>query len=133
MLKTLVQFIAVAAIAFGGANLAEARADDAKPYGGCKEAHVAPQSDGARECRAKGWTVTKHLVLSPQTVLRYIDLPACKQEDGSGQKRPGCHWNLSKEPTEEQGDGHGLVYVVQGPHVHYLQSCYKHECAPVTR
>lgn len=79
-----------------------------QPYGGCKEAWQAPRSAGARQCRAHGWTVTRHIVVGPHRWVRYVDLPLCRFEDGSGQ-RSACTWNLS---IQRQGNGVGLRYWV---------------------
>ena len=44
-----------------------------QPYGGCKEAWQAPRSEGARECRAHGWTVYRWIVLNPDGIVRYYN------------------------------------------------------------
>lgn len=62
-----------------------------QPYGGCKEAWQAPHSAGADECRAHGWHISSRFVVGPRGVVRYNMLPACKNEDGSGQ-RGACYW-----------------------------------------
>lgn len=77
-----------------------------QPYGGCKEAYQAPQSDGARACRRQGWLIGPGYVVSPRSVLRYYNLPTCKHEDGSGQRRT-CGWNV----TEDNGNGVGQAYL----------------------
>jgi len=64
-----------------------------QPYGGCKEAYVAPQSAGADECRAHGWVIRPRLVVGPYGWVRYSTLPQCRNEDGSGQ-RSACSWNF---------------------------------------
>jgi hypothetical protein len=85
------------------------QADAAPPYGGCKEAWQAPQSEGADWCRDRGWTVRKRVVLNPHAVLRYWNLDPCTYEDGSGQTNV-CGWLGNKD-----GNGRGLSYYITGP------------------
>src|SRR5262245_2631452 len=77
-----------------------------QPYGGCKEAHDAPQSKGADDCRDHGWTINRRIVLNPHAVLRYLDMPHCRYEDGSGQ-HARCVWFGYLD-----GNQHGLTYWV---------------------
>lgn len=78
----------------------------AQPYGGCDEAGRYPHSMGAEDCREMGWIIRPGLSISPRHVLRYYDLPSCRYEDGSGQRR-ACGWNV----TAGNGNGRGLVYI----------------------
>lgn len=82
-------------------------AQASQPYGGCKEAHLAPHSSGASWCRAHGWTVTRRLVVNRYHKVVFDRLPLCRQEDGSGQ-RSACTWNL--HPSTPQGNGIGKGY-----------------------
>jgi len=92
-------------------------ADPAQPYGGCKEAHLAPHSAGAQDCRAHGWTVRGRIVVNRHGVVKYLALPHCREEDGSGQ-RPTCGWNLG---GRTDGNGRGLSYFVdRHDRVHYV-------------
>lgn len=96
-------------------TLVAAPAGAAQPYGGCAEAWQAPHSKGATVCRDRGWQINLHgtrqdhprgTVVSPHAVLRYLNLPNCKYEDG-GENQP-CAWNLQGV----QGNGVGLAYWV---------------------
>lgn len=105
-----------------GIMVSAARGSVTEPYGGCKEAYQAPHSQGAKECRAKGWTIKRRLVVTPHAVVRFTRLPHCREEDGSGQ-RSACTWNIGRKID---GDGQGLSYWVSGPHarhhdrIHYV-------------
>lgn len=110
------------------------KADAAQPYGGCAEAWQAPHSAGAQDCRDDQWLVASRYVVSPRGVLRYVNLPVCRNEDGSG-NRGTCSWNVEGG----NGNGHGLAYlVVKHRHYHdtsvYLQVCKPHHrCKPNRR
>lgn len=65
-----------------------------QPYGGCKEAYVAPRSRGAKECRRHGWLVKRWVVASPRGVVRYISGPAYQLFD-SGYIYVGRRWNMA--------------------------------------
>lgn len=105
-----------------------------QPYGGCDEAWQAPRSEGAAECRTRGWLIRSGYVVSPRSVLRYYNLPFCRNEDGSGQ-RQACGWNV----TEGDGDGHGRVYLSVPSRGHrddwtiYLRICIDGTCKPWVR
>lgn len=90
-----------------------------QPYGGCKEAWQAPHSKGAAECRSHGWTVTKRLVVTPHKRVVFDRLPACRYEDGSGQ-RSACTWNLHPS-TSPDGNGVGMAYWIdRRDRTHYV-------------
>lgn len=78
-----------------------------EPYGGCDEAWQYPQTQGADDCRALGWIVSRRLVVTDRGIVMYSTLPHCRQEDGSGQRNQRCTWNIG--PTID-GDGRGLAY-----------------------
>lgn len=44
-----------------------------QPYGGCDEAHVAPHSEAADECRAHGWIIRPHVIIGPHGHVRWSD------------------------------------------------------------
>lgn len=80
-----------------------------QPYGGCKEATLAPHSKAAAACRNHGWTINRRLAVSPRGVVKGSGLPHCKNEDGSGQKS-ACSWNF--RDGHRDGNGKGLSYWV---------------------
>ena len=87
-----------------------------QPYGGCKEAHAYPQTRGAADCRALGWTVRPRLVVDPRGVVRFSRLPHCAIEDASSGPVP-CSWNFG--PGD--GNGRGLSYWVdRHDRTHYV-------------
>lgn len=94
-------------------------AEGAQPYGGCKEAIQAPHSQGADWCRKHGWTVTRHIVVTPnKRVATFRKLPACAYEDGSGGTLP-CRWNFG---PGTQGSGVGRAYWInKNGKTHYVQ------------
>lgn len=97
-----------------------------QPYGGCKEATLAPHSAGAEECRAHGWTIMRRLAVNPHGVVKGSGLPACTFEDGSGGPLP-CAWNFDGIHT---GNDQGLAYWIgTGRHVHYV---WAHRPAPIS-
>ena len=102
-------------------------ADADQPYGGCKEAGRYASSVGAQDCRDMGWKVGPGYSVSPRGVLRFYDLPTCRNEDGSGQ-RGACGWNVT-------GEGRGLVYLVVGPkdRTIYLNQCRAGVCSEWVR
>jgi len=78
-MRSLVAFravIAVSVAAFVGAflylSVAPAAQAWTQPYGGCKEAWQAPQSQGAVECRAHGWIISREDAFSPREVTRLL-------------------------------------------------------------
>ena len=87
-----------------------------QPYGGCDEAMGYVNSEGAADCRAHGWTVTRHIVVSPKGYVRAIDMPHCNYEDGSGGSLP-CYWNGSVA-----GNGEGRSYWISpNGRTHYVR------------
>jgi len=80
-----------------------------QPYGGCKEARLYSQSDGAAWCRAHGWIVRPRALVGPVGHIYYMDLRPCHYEDGS---RPGdrqqrhCFWNAG---TMGNRRGHSFI------------------------
>jgi hypothetical protein len=61
-----------------------------QPYGGCKEAGIAPHSVGARECLAHGFAVVRR-----EPIRAYWMNRPCATEDSVN-----CYWN--------DGSGHPL-------------------------
>jgi hypothetical protein len=99
--QMLVRFGTLALFSFALANTATpAEASGPKVYGSCAEAYHAPRSEGAKTCRKAGWFVSGRLVVSAKKRVRMVDLPACDQEDGSGQR--ACVWFAG-----ERGNGRG--------------------------
>lgn len=119
-IRTILATVAVVAVATGVLVAVNEQAfsvtsgNRTQPYGGCNEAWQAPHSDGARQCRADGWTVSRHLVLNPHDVVMFTDLHECRYEDGSGQ-RPRCVWF-----GDYMGNGHGLSYAEHRGHARYF-------------
>lgn len=89
-----------------------------RPYGGCKEATVAPHSAAADQCRDRGWTIRPRLAVTPHGVVAASALPHCREEDGSGQ-RSACSWNF--HDGTQDGDGKGLsLWWDRHDRVHYV-------------
>jgi hypothetical protein len=85
-----------------------------QPYGGCDEAWQAPQSTGADDCRAHGWTVKWWIVESPKHRVEYVDasIPQCANED----RGRYCTWNFYAPRW------HGLDYWFDGRgRAHYVK------------
>jgi hypothetical protein len=106
--------VIVAAIVATG--FVAARATSATP-GPCAEAWQYPHSQRVSECRRAGWTINlngirqgypRGVIVSPHAVPRYVNIPACKAEDG-GPVLP-CAWNIVAD--QSTGDGEGLAYWV---------------------
>lgn len=76
--RAALALVPLAALAF---TQSEAQANPV-PYGGCKEAGVNPQSDGARWCREHGWIVRARFTVDPYGRAT-TGLPALKREDGT--------------------------------------------------
>lgn len=108
VVATLAAMVLLSTYGAAVSQLEDARPAASQPYGGCKEAWQAPQSDGADWCRDHGWTVRGNLVVGPRGVVRYDAMPECRHEDGSGQ-RAACSWNFW---GHYQGNGRGLSYWV---------------------
>lgn len=118
MKRTIATILAGAIIGIGLGMVVSAPAN-AEPYGGCVEAYRYASSPGAQDCRDLGWTIRPRLVVDPQGWVHVSMLPACRQEDGSGQ-RSACAWNFSR--TEVTGNGQGRKYWVdQRDRVHYVR------------
>jgi hypothetical protein len=115
--------IAIVAVAWSLALIVVPTADAAAPYGGCKEAYTAPHSAAADRCRKAGWTIAVRpsghgIIVSPRHVIRYLWLPQCRNEDGSGQ-RSACTWNVT---LPYQGDGRGrALWNDWHDRVHYVK------------
>lgn len=98
------------------------KGEAAEPYGGCDEAYSAPKSAAADQCREAGWTIRVRadghgIIVDPHARVRYVWLPMCRHEDGSGQ-RSACTWNLG---PRKQGNGRGVAYWVDvKDRVHYV-------------
>ena len=127
--KSLVALATGLALSAIGLGATASRADAAtwqQPYGGCVEGHNYPHSQGAAECRAHGWTVRQRLVVGPHDRVRFVSLPLCREEDGSGQ-RSACTWNFGPgpeglyHPHGHTGDDRGLSFWVdRKDRVHYV-------------
>lgn len=95
----------------------------APSVGGCKEAYIAPQSDAADACRDRGWTIAvgergRGIIVSPSNVVRYLWLPQCRYEDGSGQ-RSACTWNMV---LPYQGNGMGkALWIDRKDRIHFVK------------
>lgn len=119
---TLIGALLVALI-FTIANVDAAQAH--QPYGGCKEAIDYPRSKGADHCRRHGWTITRHIVVTPKGrngnldrwVLAYRDLPVCETED---QEYGPCRWNFGFGMLPNVNEGKAF-WVSKGGTVHYVK------------
>lgn len=74
-----------------------------QPYGGCWEGALYTHTQGAQDCRDLGWTMRRHLIVSPKGVA-WTDLPKCKTEDGGR-----CKWN-----AQRMGNRRGASFVNVG-------------------
>lgn len=72
-----------------------------QPYGGCKEAWIAPHSEGADYCRSIGWTVRYNLTVNPHKVIRHNAMRGCRTEDAGH----NCIWL-----GEQRGNREGLTF-----------------------
>lgn len=109
IVSTLVKAFAIVAIFAIGAVIAAAvgasKADAAdRPYGTCREAWQEPFSPGADDCRQRGWTITRHLLINPHNVRAWTDFEACEFEDSTR-----CFWN-----ARTRGNHHGRSFVNHG-------------------
>lgn len=110
--SAVVAFIALVVIVAGIILIGQGRANAAPPaplYGGCVEAWQAPQSLGADDCRAKGWTIKSRLVLDPYNRVRIVRVPPCVYEDQSN-----CYWN-----AQQMGNGRGDSFVNLRHRIYY--------------
>lgn len=84
----------------------------------CIASHQAPHSAKAEECKAKGWTIRKRIVVNPRGVVRYSSLPHC-----SGPVSRSCTWNVifSRDRSVCDGDCYRAPYWAdpQG-RIHYV-------------
>ena len=69
----------------------------------CWEAGVNPRSPEARDCRERGWTVTRLLVVNPRGHAR-TGFEPCRFEDSRR-----CYWN-----ARLRGNHHGRSFVNHG-------------------
>jgi hypothetical protein len=92
--------------------------NQSQPYGGCKEAWQAPQSDGADWCRDHGWVVRKRIVVGPKNWVRYYTLNECAVEDASNGPVP-CQWNLAR--PKSAGDDYWVTGSNEDPRYHYVK------------
>lgn len=80
-------------------------------YGGCAEAWQAPRSDGAAECRERGWLVKSRLVVSPSGYVKVVRVPRCAVEDDRN-----CYWN-----ARVRGNRTGRSFVALGDRHYYVE------------
>jgi hypothetical protein len=71
----------------------------------CDEAWQAPDSEGADNCRLRGWTVRRDFILTPANTVAYLRLNPCVEEESDGP----CFWN-----AERQGNGTGTSFIIKG-------------------
>jgi hypothetical protein len=86
----------------------------------CPDAWRAPASGAADWCREHGWTVTSFITVTPGHQPRYVDLPDCTYEDGSGEVGPPCVWWAHKRGnhvgTSLWWDRHNHPHLMRGFH-----------------
>lgn len=88
------------------------------PYGGCKEAWMAPRSEGADWCRDRGWVVRSRFVITPKKLVVHNRMRPCPREDSGN-----CYWDADRRGNQEgwgfiikgQRDGKHRVWIARFP------------------